>query len=144
VNTKGFTLIETLLVLSIVAIISSVTIIQLKPQSKFLENQLFLSQLKSDFYVAQQYAISHQQEITFVIDQTQKRYYFRSKSEVTPIIVRFYPPTMTWQAGSMPLTFKFLHDGNVNQFGSLYFYLSEKSYKLTFLLGEGRFYVEEK
>lgn len=142
-NNKGFTLIETLLVLLIVAIISSTTFIYLKPQRFFFENQLFLSQLQSDFYMAQQYAIAHQQEVTVLIDINQNRYYIRGKFDGVLLIERTFPPSVSIQPSSLPLNFIFLSDGNVNHFGSLFIYIGEKVYKFTILLGKGRFYIVE-
>jgi competence protein ComGD len=143
VNAKGITLIETLVVLSIVAVISSVTIIQINPKKYMFENDLFLTQLQSDFYVAQSFAISHQQELTVVFDIQQKRYYIRGKFNGLTIIERKFPPRVSIKYGSLPLTFKILSDGNINQFGSLYIYIGEREYKITFLLGKGRFYIVE-
>jgi competence protein ComGD len=144
VDSKGFTLIETLVVLSIVAVISSITIFQINPNKNMFEHHLFLSQLQSDFYLAQQYAISHQQELTVVFDIQQKRYYIRVKFDGGLTVVdKQFPPKVSVKYGSLPLTFKFLHDGNVSHFGSLYIYINGKEYKLTFLLGKGRFYIVE-
>jgi competence protein ComGD len=144
VDSRGFTLIESLVVLSIVAVISFVTIFQINPNRNMLEHHLFLSQLQSDFYIAQQYAISHQQELTVVFDPQQKKYYIRVKyNDDYTIVEKNFPPKVSVKYGSLPLTFKILPDGNVNQFGSLYIYIGGKEYKLTFLLGKGRFYIVE-
>ncbi|MFL6554920.1 MAG: prepilin-type N-terminal cleavage/methylation domain-containing protein, partial [Bacillus sp. (in: firmicutes)] len=56
---NGFTLIESLLVLSIFMIISSITVFSLQPQHSVLEDEAFLTQLKADLFYSQQYAISH-------------------------------------------------------------------------------------
>lgn len=142
-NSKGFTLVEILLVFSIFMVISSVTIIQLNPKRNMFENHLFLTQLQSDLYFAQQYAISHQQELTVVFDVQQNRYYFRTKFDGSAIIERKFPPKVSVNYGSLPLTFKILPDGNVNQFGTLNITIDRKEYRLTFLLGKGRFYIVE-
>jgi competence protein ComGD len=143
-NSRGFTLIETLVVLSIVIVISSASIFQVNPSRKILDHHLFLSQFQSDFYLAQQYAISHQQELTVVFDLQQKRYYIRVKFDSGfTIVERQFPAKVSMKYGSQPLTFKILPDGNLSQFGSLYIYINGKEYKLTFLLGKGRFYIVE-
>jgi competence protein ComGD len=143
-DSKGFTLIETLVVLSIVAVISTVTIFQINPKKNMFEHSLFLTQLQSDLYYAQQFAISHQQELTVAFDLQQKRYYIRLKYESGfTIVEKQFPPNVSVKYGSIPLTFKILPDGNVSHFGSLYIYINGKEYKLTFLLGKGRFYIVE-
>jgi competence protein ComGD len=143
-DSRGFTLIETLVVLSIVAVITSVTILQVNPNRNRFDHYLFLSQLQSDFYLAQQYAISHQQELTVVFDLQQKRYYIRVKFDSGHTVVeRKFPSKVSVKYGSLPLIFRILPDGNVSHFGSLYIYIKGKEYKLTFLLGKGRFYIVE-
>lgn len=143
-DSRGFTLIETLVVLSIVAVISTVSIFQINPKKNMFEHHLFLTQLQSDFYIAQQYAISHQQELTVVFDLQQSKYYIRVKFDSGfTVVEKQFPPTVSMKYGSLPLTFKILPDGNVSHFGSLYINIDRKEYKLTFLLGKGRFYIVE-
>lgn len=141
-KSNGFTLIETLIVLSIVAIVSSGSFILMKPSKNSLENHLFLTQFQSDLYIAQQNAISHQREVSVTIVPEQNYYYFREYNGKL-ILKRSYSPNITFKTSSLPWSFKFLPDGNVNQFGILYFQIGKKAYKLTMQLGKGRFYVEE-
>ncbi|WML59755.1 competence type IV pilus minor pilin ComGD [Neobacillus sp. PS2-9] len=143
-NQKGFTLIESLLVLSIFMIISSVTVFTLKPQHTFMEKDSFFIQLKADLYYAQQYAISHQHEVLVQFVPKEYRYYMIYRAEERPIIERDYSHNVNFTEGTMPLSFKFLPDGNINKFGSLILYYRNKIYRLTFLIGEGRFYVSEQ
>lgn len=140
-NTKGFTLIESLIVLSIVAIISTVTLFLMKPYQLFFEKKLFLSQLQSDFYVAQQYAISHQRDITVTILPEQKYYYIRDRYDAPFVLERYYSSNVNIKPGSLTLSFKFLPNGNANQIGSFYIQIGEKYYRFTMQLGKGRFYI---
>jgi competence protein ComGD len=140
---KGFTLIESLVVLSIFMIISSITVFSLKPQHSIIEDESFLTQLKRDLYFAQQYAISHQHEVSVVINPEQYRYYFILRTELPPILVRNYSKNISLTEGSIPLYFKFLGDGNVNKFGTIFIQTKNKKYLLTVLIGKGRFYVKE-
>jgi competence protein ComGD len=143
-NQKGFTLIESLLVLSIFMIISSVTVFSLKPQHSVIEDEVFLTQLKADLYYAQQYAISHQHEVSVVFMPNEYKYYMSLRPELPRIIERKYSTSFFLREGTIPLYFKFLNDGNVNKFGSFYIQTKNKSYRLTFLIGKGRFYVAEQ
>jgi competence protein ComGD len=140
---KGFTLIESLVVLSIFMIISSITVFSLKPQHSIIEDEAFLTQLKSDLYFAQQYAISHQHEVSVVIIPEKYSYYLLLRTDLPPIIMRNYSKNIYFTVGSLPLYFKFLSDGNVNQFGTLFIQTKNKRYLLTVLIGKGRFYVKE-
>jgi competence protein ComGD len=140
---KGFTLIESLVVLSIFMIISSITVFSLKPQHSIIEDEAFLTQFKSDLYFAQQYAISHQHEVSVVIIPEKYSYYLLLRTDLPPILMRNYSKNIYFTVGSLPLYFKFLSDGNVNQFGTLFIQTKNKRYLLTVLIGKGRFYVKE-
>lgn len=143
-NQKGFTLIESLLVLSIFMIISSVTLFTLNPQHSYIEENSFFTQLKADLYYSQQFAISHQHEVSVRIVPQEFKYYMLYLPEQSPIIERHYSPNFTITEGTMPLSFQFLPDGNINKFGTLILYYRNKIFRITFLLGKGRFYVTEQ
>ncbi len=142
-NQKGFTLIESLVVLSIFMIISSITVFSLKPQHSAMEDEAFLTQLKADLYYAQQYAISHQHEVSVVFVPEQYRYNMFLRPELPPIVQRNYSTNIYLTEGSIPLYFKFLNDGNVNKFGTFIIQTKNKIYVITVLIGKGRFYVKE-
>jgi competence protein ComGD len=142
-NQKGFTLIESLVVLSIFMIISSITVFSLKPQHSVMEDEAFLTQLKADLYYAQQYAISHQHEVSVVFVPEQYRYNMFLRPEMPPIVQRNYSTNIYLAEGSIPLYFKFLNDGNVNKFGTFIIQTKNKIYVITVLIGKGRFYVKE-
>jgi competence protein ComGD len=141
---EGFTLIESLLVLSVFIIISSITAFTLKPQYSTIDDEAFLSQLQTDLLYAQQYAISHQHEVTVIFMSDQNKYNIYMRSDLPNIIERNYSTNMTVYGGSLPLFFKFLPDGNVNKFGSFYIKSNKKNYRFTVLIGKGRFYVIEE
>jgi competence protein ComGD len=143
-NEHGFTLIESLLVLSIFLIISSITAFSVKPQYESAICDEFLTQLQTDLFIAQQYAISHQKDITMNIISDQHYYYIRDRYDLPLVIERYYSKKVIVSPGSMPLYFKFLPGGNPNKFGSFLIQCEKKNYRLTFLLGMGRFYVIEQ
>ena len=141
---KGFTLLETLLVLTCFLIIASVTLVSLKPHYRLLNDQLFFSQLKSDLYYAQQYAISHQTEVTVIFVPNQHYYYMRDRMKTPYVIKRTYSEDISVMEGTMPHAFQFLGDGNITRFGSFLVRIGSKTFRVTFLLGRGRFYVAEE
>ncbi len=143
-NQKGFSLVETLLVLSIFMIISSITAFSLQPQHSVIEDDTFLNQLQADLLYGQQYAIAHQHEVSVVFIPSQYKYDLFIRTDLPPIVERNYSTNFSITEGSIPLYFKFLSDGNVNKFGSFYIQTKKKSYRVTLLIGKGRFYVTEQ
>ncbi|WP_313798295.1 competence type IV pilus minor pilin ComGD [Cytobacillus sp.] len=137
----GFTLLESLFVLSVFLIIASVSSILLKSQFLTLEKQQFISQLKADLLYGQQYALSHQVLITVHILPEENFYYLREGYNKGFLIERDIPDTITIMEGTMKLFFSFHPDGNINRFGSFIIMVDEVRYKMTFLIGKGRFYV---
>jgi competence protein ComGD len=141
-NQKGFTLIESLIVLSIFLIISSITAFNFKPQYNSANDKAFISQLKADLYYGQQYAISHQMEVKVTFFELDHKYTLVSGSK--PIVERNHSPKIRVSQGTIPLFFKFNPTGNVDRFGTLFIRTPKKNYRLTVLIGKGRFYVIEE
>ncbi|OIK11765.1 competence protein ComG [Bacillus sp. MUM 116] len=140
----GFTLIESLLVLTIFLIISSITVFSIKPQSNRIEDEVFISQLKADLIYAQQYAISHQHEVTVSFMENEYNYYIFESNDIPRLVERYYSRDIHVNPGTLPLYFRFLPDGNVSKFGSFTVVTKDKQFRITFLLGKGRFYVKEE
>ncbi|MBS4191275.1 type II secretion system protein [Bacillus sp. FJAT-49705] len=141
----GFTLIESLFVLSVFLIIASISAFLIKPQFGSVEKQQFLTQLKSDLLYAQQYAISHHTEVIVHFPSGHAAYYIHEKVSSQYLIERKIPERIKIQPGSMKLFFQFQADGNINRFGSFWINFDDKeSYKFTFLIGKGRFYVQKE
>ncbi|PLR72605.1 competence type IV pilus minor pilin ComGD [Bacillus sp. UMB0728] len=136
----GFTLVETLLVFSIFLLVSSLAAVYIVPQASRLESRLFLSQLQSDLFFAQQYAISRQETISFYIFQDENRY-IATPPNSAAIIDRSYEEDIAIYEDTMKLSFRFLPSGNVSSFGSLYAEAGGETYRITFLIGKGRFYI---
>ncbi|MCM3669617.1 type II secretion system GspH family protein [Mesobacillus maritimus] len=143
-NNNGFTLIETLIVLSAFLVISFSPVLIFKPSQQLLESQSFLAQLQSDLLYAQQYAISHQVEVSVHIAHESNYYYIRTKPTSPALIERTYPATIRIQPDTLrQLYFQYMPDGNINRFGSFVIEVGPKRYRLMLLLGKGRFYVIE-
>jgi competence protein ComGD len=141
-NQKGFTLIESLIVLSIFLIISSITAFSIKPQYYSATDKAFISQLKADLYYGQQYAIANQMEVKVIFYEHEHRYLISTGSK--QLVERNHSPTITVTQGTIQLVFKFNPNGNVDRFGTLYIRTQQKNYRLTLLIGKGRFYVMEE
>ncbi len=141
---RGFTLAESLLVLSVFMIISSITAFTVKPQYEKAEVDSFLTQFQTDLYYAQQYSLAHQIETTVSIQADQHSYYIRTRFDQPLLVQRTYSNQIKVIPLSQPLFFKFTPDGNITKFGTLAIEADSKSYRMTFLIGKGRFYVTEK
>lgn len=139
-SNRGFTLIETLFVLSIFFLIISLSFLLVRPQFAYLDKQLFFSQFKQDLFNAQQYAISNNKIVNVNIFPSSHRYYVKDQ-EGKYIIDRIYSDKVKILAGSQNLYFRYNFNGNINTFGSLYIIIGNKQYKFTFHIGKGRFYV---
>lgn len=143
-NNQGFTLIESLFVLSIFLIIASITAVLVKPHFFYFEKQLFFSHLKSDLLYAQQYALTHQTDVVVQFLPDQHKYTAQVKLGSETIISREYSPQFEIRKGTMPLYFQYGPSGNTNKFGSFYIMAGEERYLITFLIGRGRFYVAKE
>ncbi|MDZ5471019.1 competence type IV pilus minor pilin ComGD (plasmid) [Bacillus sp. 31A1R] len=139
-NEKGFTLLESIFVLSIFFIIVSLSFLLLQPQNKALEKQLFFSRLKGDLLYVQQYAISHQESVTVNFINNQQQYYAKNSSQ-NIFLERKFSKEIKFAPGSLNLVIRFNPNGNITQFGSIYIYIKDVRYRLTFMIGKGRFYV---
>jgi competence protein ComGD len=141
-NQKGFTLIESLIVLSILLIISSITAFSIKPQYNSTNDKAFTSQLKADLYYGQQYAIANQMEVIVIFFEHEHMYTVAAGSK--RILERKHSPDISVSQGTIPLYFIYNPNGNVDRFGTLYIRTKQKNYRLTVLIGKGRFYVIEE
>jgi competence protein ComGD len=142
-NSKGFTIVEMLIVLSAFIILSSSSLFLYSPQDDLVERNLFFNQFKSDLLYAQQYAISHQEKVTVHIVPENKMYYvigglYGSGS----LFSRSYSSRITIE--STLVKFSYMPDGNIDKFGPIYIRFGEKSYIFMIQIGKGRFYVKEE
>lgn len=136
---QGFTLVESLLVLTIFSIMISISYLVLKPHYAAMERKEFFSQLRSDLLYAQNYSIVMQKQVTINFFPSEHYYYMNFGGGKS--LKRHYSKNIVVEPASMPLYFRFNVGGNINQFGSLYMKVHGERYKLTFLIGKGRFYV---
>lgn len=137
----GFTLLEMLFVLAVFLIISIMAVFTVKNQYTKLERDIFFSQFQADVYYAQQYAISHQHQIYLNLTESQ-HYYVRNRFDQF-IVDRHYPKEIEVWRGTIGLYIMFLPNGNINSFGSFGMKIHNEMYKVTFLIGRGRFYIEK-
>lgn len=144
-NTKGFTLIEMLLVISVIMIISLFNIHSF--QSYFEQRKLddFMEQLEEDLLLAQMLALANQKtsNVVFFDDVYTVNYYENNKNGVKRI-TRYYPDgiKVEFLTNSMGRTVYFLINGNVKEFGKFRVKYKKRKTTVVFQLGRGRFYFE--
>ncbi|WP_128755796.1 competence type IV pilus minor pilin ComGD [Bacillus sp. LL01] len=143
-STGGHTLLESLLVLSIVSVILSVTVLKLSTtQEKHIGDQ-FSEQLSNDLLFAQQYALSTKSSVYIIF--TPKENYYRIRQgtfQINELVHRDYHPTIRIDTRTMGERITYHGNGSITKSGAIGIYVDGKEYyQYVFTLGKGRFYVE--
>ncbi|WP_456278303.1 competence type IV pilus minor pilin ComGD [Bacillus sp. AK128] len=139
----GFTLMEMLIVLSIIIMLVSFSFFHVRAVYQARVIQQFFEQLQQDIWLGQQYAISHSKGVELTFYETEDFYDIREGGVRSLIVKR----TIKSEVKLRPLTItnpiKFNAGGNINSPGSMYVTYHHHTYKVTFLLGRGRFRIEK-
>lgn len=141
-HSKGFTLIEVLLVLSIVFVITSSILFVSSSYIQKNSNQLFINQFKLDVYHLQSLSVSEGIYSTLVFDGTRTSYTTR-KSFYEPLVKRTLPPGVTLSSQSGLSEISFHPNGSIEKFGTLIFKTPKGDLLFKFYIGKGRIDVEE-
>ncbi|MGM7681546.1 competence type IV pilus minor pilin ComGD [Cytobacillus sp. Hm23] len=142
-NERGYTLIEVMIVLAIVSIMASVSVLQINPLIEKRKVAHFFAQLENDIFYAQIYALSNQKSITLLFSNQDSTYYVLSNGMSSPIMQRSFDKGFNIEKGTLGLSISFRSNGAISQAGTLIVNHHDKKYKVVFLLGKGRFYVQE-
>lgn len=137
---EGFTLIETLIVLFIVAAVTTIVFVSFRSLHAHKQTQYFLEQLKKDLYFAQAFALSHDREVDLTF-KTQKHFYTITDGS-TMIFKRTYDRGITIQS-NFGKTVEFNANGNIARFGTLHVQTHTGRFRVVFHIGKGRFYVKK-
>lgn len=144
-HSGGFTMVEMLIVLSAFLMLSLTSAFLFTPQKDMLEKELFFSQLKSDLLYSQQYAMSHQETVTFHFVPENNSYHIHRMDYYAPFLAeRHYSSDIKVERGTLNLMFQYMPDGNIDSFGSIYITAGSRKYKMMIQIGKGRFYVMEE
>ncbi|WP_078428742.1 competence type IV pilus minor pilin ComGD [Alkalihalobacterium alkalinitrilicum] len=142
-NNHGHTLTELLIALMVISIIGSITLISLYAPFSAYERNRFISQLENDLYYAQQLAISNGAPSVFFINTSRNLYAIKQNNQF--VYEQPFNITVSFERGSLGIDdIKFLSNGNISKPGTLFMYIDNQRYALVFLLGKGRFYIEER
>ncbi|MFB5662036.1 competence type IV pilus minor pilin ComGD [Alteribacillus sp. HJP-4] len=138
-NNKGFTMIEMIIVIAVLAAMITISIPQFQKLERPQSISYFIRLLEDDFLYAQQLAFSKGQTVLFKVKDNEYRIILSDeivRSRELPEGVFFMRATLT------PANIKFMENGNIHQPGTFFIETPEGRYKFVYLLGKGRFYVE--
>lgn len=137
----GFTLIEILIVLTILSTITSLSLLQLKPVIEAKKIQSFFETLETDLLYAQNYAMSHSETVYVYFIDKEFHYKLTVGSARDEVLRRNYTNHITIPYTNLTPGIVYLSNGNLSKSGNIIFDYKGDVYKVTFLLGKGRFYV---
>lgn len=138
-NEKGFTLIETLIALSILSILLLLPMITLPNFSaNSYEAPLSAKQLKEDLLLAQHLAMSTGRQTFVRIDNTNRKYVIRFSAldvylERPYINEQMFIELVTLEQSSI----SFLENGHPSQSGSFILKMGDQHFRFTIYLGKG-------
>lgn len=141
-KSTGYTLIEVMVVLLLIIFVGGITASSFTSMSSEKKAKEFLMLLESDLLYAQQYALSHGDRVEFIIDAQGKRYFLRHN--FAPVLVRQFDEEILFERGTLHFhEVVFLANGNIQKSGTILVTINEQLYRIVFLLGRGRFYIEK-
>ncbi|WP_052728939.1 competence type IV pilus minor pilin ComGD [Bacillus thermotolerans] len=140
---RGFSMLEVLLVLSVMLVLLSVLVLPLPKLTASAEKNQFFYQLQADLFFAQSYAISRQERVEVRFSSNPQGYTVHSLSGSSLSLHRTMPQSVTYIAGSLS-KMTFLPNGNTIEFGLLRFMHRGESISYVVQIGKGRFYVQKE
>lgn len=144
-DSGGYTLFESLLVLSLVSIILSVTILNLSATKDKKIGEQFSEQLSNDLLFAQQYALSTKTSVNIIFTPKENFYRIRQGTfQIQELVHREYHRDIRIDPRTMGERITYNGNGSINKAGAFGVYVEGlESYQYVFTLGKGRFYVEK-
>lgn len=136
----GFTLIEMLIVLTILYLIIIISVPLVTSTFAKVEEKQFLNTFQSDVLYLQNISIGSKDHIRMMFreDHYEISNYMKNRT----LIYRDYPDNMSIDARTMKYV-SFNDKGSIRYPGVIHMETALKSYRIVFPLGKGRFYVDE-
>ncbi|MFC5713354.1 competence type IV pilus minor pilin ComGD [Thalassorhabdus alkalitolerans] len=142
INQKGHTLIEMLLVLSILSVALSLPFLYFSTIQSSVKSKEFIEQLENDLLRVQQTALVTDKTVLLRIYPHRNEYQIRTYSEV--LEVRSIPEDVQFTFHTINADeIRYLANGNIFKPGTIFLRAGDKQYRIVFLLGRGRFYIQE-
>jgi competence protein ComGD len=140
---NGFTLLEVLVVLAVIHAIAFVTIVKIEPLMEQYRLYWFIQQLETDVFYAQETAITRGQFVSLRFSPDKHEYFALAGDASSPIFRRSYDSRIQIELATSGPQIKFLSSGNISSSGVLFVSSNSITYRVVFLLGAGRFYVQK-
>ncbi|MFG6494205.1 competence type IV pilus minor pilin ComGD [Fictibacillus sp. UD] len=142
-NQQGFSLIEMMIVLMIIATIGAIAYPAFDSFRKNRETEYFLRSFQKDIVHMQQKAINENRMYVLSIDN-EKHVYEVSGNALKKPLKRAFPEHIRFESFSMLLRVQFNQYGNISRAGTIYIHSANGTYKMVFQIGKGKFYVTKQ
>ncbi|MEB3750515.1 competence type IV pilus minor pilin ComGD [Geobacillus sp. FSL W8-0032] len=139
----GFTLLEMLIVLTVVLLLTGLAVPALGGVVREQNEIHMLAVLRTDLYSAQQYALAHRMKVAVFFTERGAEYKVIEAASGRQVAARSLPSPWRFQLVTLRNPLVFTGNGNIERGGTVWVQGVKQSYKLTFLLGKGRFYVQK-
>lgn len=141
---NGFTLLEMLIVLMVVSVLAALAVPSIERISQAKEEAHLIEQLTNDLLYAQHYALTQRKAVVVVFHNGQGRYRITENYVLGRLLLeRELPSPWIFEMATLQSPLTFLANGNVNKSGTMFLRNGKGAYKIVFLLGKGRFYVQK-
>jgi len=137
---EGYSLMETLFVLSIFLVMVTIIPIYLVKIHEHFETEFLLRKIKTDIYQAQMYSLTKERIVLASFSPSEKQYVFRDPYEGN--ITKWTTSEHVNIIYGRMNNFRFKSNGNIDPFGTLYIKIFQRNYAFTFHIGRGRFEVK--
>jgi competence protein ComGD len=140
---RGFTFTEMLLVLSAITVLMAVSLPSVGNLARKKTETYIVTQLRDDLLYAQQYAMTYKTPVAVTFSESRPEYWVKEMKNGKTIFTRTLPNPWKFQLTTLTMPLLFLENGNVNKGGAMVLKRKDSAYKIIFLLGKGRFYVQK-
>lgn len=140
---KGYTLVEALIVLSLVFIVTTISFVSFQPLHRHLQINHFFNQLQLDISYAQMYAMSHNNDVHISFLPASHQYIVQPGGFQPSLIKRSFSEKIDLQLSTLPATVTFMQTGMIRMSGKMYVRYYNDYYVFVFLFGKGQTYVNK-
>lgn len=142
INSFGYTLIEMMIVLSLLSILLTLVFLHITPTQNASLTKHFLEEIQSDLRYTQELAYVNGSSYRFSISPSKGIYSIQGNAS-TVVRTNKIPDHITIDEGTMGYQIVFGGNGNVQKAGTLYMKAGKEEYKLVVQVGAGRFYIKK-
>lgn len=139
----GFTVLETLIVLSLTISILSITLSYTFKTYDTFQYKQFIEQFNQDLLYLQQLAITKKETYYLHFDRRNHRYHIRKAGIGERIAERTYPNHWTVEPNTLSLPIEYSKKGNLKNPGTMKVTTKYRQYLITCPFGKGRCYDEK-